>query len=300
MLKKYFMSIPKLNDRYAEKGQENQIKIIAKTPDAAYEERVVACLVGSISDWEENTEGAVEAATYCSLCRICTVLFDYLLNKFVCRECGSNFNAAYCNQCKTFSVLFYSESGEFVCRDKARHAAVGNRNLSEEQLKLYEELSRQPLTEEKEHKQHGFSIPFELAVYEELQSAKLDKEQSKNIARSIYVKIGEEIKIVGWHTKKSSQMSISSVIYNMLKKNRLPEDKISELLPKITDLADVFFQDVTYCPRCKGQTVIFDMIRSEFVCAACSWVVKDDYFNSEEEDTTPDARGKKETLRREK
>lgn len=39
--------------------------------------------------------------------------------------------------------------------------------------------------------------------------------------------------------------------------------------------------DATYCEQCKGDTVIFDMVSSEYVCSSCGCVANDRFFNSE-------------------
>jgi transcription initiation factor TFIIB len=39
--------------------------------------------------------------------------------------------------------------------------------------------------------------------------------------------------------------------------------------------------DATYCNQCNGDTVIFDMVSSEFVCSSCGCVANDKFFNSE-------------------
>ena len=39
--------------------------------------------------------------------------------------------------------------------------------------------------------------------------------------------------------------------------------------------------DATYCEQCKGYTVIFDMVSSEYVCSSCGCVANDKFFNSE-------------------
>jgi transcription initiation factor TFIIB len=39
--------------------------------------------------------------------------------------------------------------------------------------------------------------------------------------------------------------------------------------------------DATYCEQCKGRTVIFDMVSSEYVCSSCGCVANDRFFNSE-------------------
>jgi len=39
--------------------------------------------------------------------------------------------------------------------------------------------------------------------------------------------------------------------------------------------------DATYCEQCKGYTVIFDMVSSEYVCSSCVCVANDKFFNNE-------------------
>ncbi len=39
--------------------------------------------------------------------------------------------------------------------------------------------------------------------------------------------------------------------------------------------------DATYCEQCKGYTVIFDMVSSEYVCSSCGCVASDKFFNNE-------------------
>jgi transcription initiation factor TFIIB len=39
--------------------------------------------------------------------------------------------------------------------------------------------------------------------------------------------------------------------------------------------------DATYCNQCNSDTVIFDMVSSEFVCSSCGCVANDKFFNSE-------------------
>jgi len=39
--------------------------------------------------------------------------------------------------------------------------------------------------------------------------------------------------------------------------------------------------DATYCDQCKGYTVIFDMVSSEYVCSSCGCVASDKFFNNE-------------------
>jgi transcription initiation factor TFIIIB Brf1 subunit/transcription initiation factor TFIIB len=178
---------------------------------------------------------------------------------------------------------------EFVCR--ACGWVANDKKISEELSEIY----RQTLNQKEELKQLGFSTRFELAVYEELQSLGTDESESKNITTLIYEKVKVETNIEEWKTKKSSEKRISVTIYDILTDNKFPEDKINELLPKIIDLAGILLADVymhTYCLRCKSHSVIFDMVRSEFVCAACGSRVED-YLDSERGDRTPYAKGKK-------
>jgi transcription initiation factor TFIIB len=39
--------------------------------------------------------------------------------------------------------------------------------------------------------------------------------------------------------------------------------------------------NVTYCNQCNSDTVIFDMVSSEFVCSSCGCVANDKFFNTE-------------------
>src|ERR671936_1591206 len=39
--------------------------------------------------------------------------------------------------------------------------------------------------------------------------------------------------------------------------------------------------NVTYCNQCNSDTVIFDMVSSEFVCSSCGCVANDKFFNNE-------------------
>jgi len=39
--------------------------------------------------------------------------------------------------------------------------------------------------------------------------------------------------------------------------------------------------DATFCEQCKGYTVIFDMVSSEYVCSSCGCVANDKFFNNE-------------------
>jgi type I restriction enzyme, R subunit len=93
------------------------------------------------------------------------------------------------------------------------------------------------LDAENQRKKLGFSTPFEFAVYEQLQSTKDDKTSSKNITQSIFGKVKEETKIVGWKNKTTCEKNLCIDIYDILTENKYPEDKAGMLTPKIVELA---------------------------------------------------------------
>ena len=99
--------------------------------------------------------------------------------------------------------------------------------------KLYNEA----LNSGEEQKKLGFSTKFEFAVYELLQSLKSDEKASKDITNAIYAKVNEEAGLVGWKNKRSSEKKMSIAIYDILSKNRYPEDKTNEIIMQIIDLA---------------------------------------------------------------
>jgi type I restriction enzyme R subunit len=99
--------------------------------------------------------------------------------------------------------------------------------------KLYNEA----LNADEETKKLGFSTKFEFAVYQQLQSLKNDERISKDITDAIYAKVKEEVGIVGWKNKRSSEKKMSIVIYDILSENGYPEDKINEITMQIIDLA---------------------------------------------------------------
>ena len=80
------------------------------------------------------------------------------------------------------------------------------------------QIYKEALYTEKQRKKLGFSTPFEFAVYEELQSIKDDKTASKNITESIFSKVKEETKIVGWKTKRSCEKKLCIDVYDILTK----------------------------------------------------------------------------------
>lgn len=56
-----------------------------------------------------------------------------------------------------------------------------------------------------------------------------DDSISGNITNSIFKKVKEEISIVGWKTKTSSEKKSSIAIYYILIENKYPEDQIEEI-----------------------------------------------------------------------
>jgi hypothetical protein len=78
-------------------------------------------------------------------------------------------------------------------------------------------------------------------VYELLlQSLKKDENTSRDITNTIFGKMKEEARIVGWKTKRSSEKKMNTAIYDILSENNnnnFPEGKANELTTKIIDLA---------------------------------------------------------------
>src|SRR5215218_5160331 len=87
------------------------------------------------------------------------------------------------------------------------------------------EVYNEALNANKERKKLGFSTQFEFAVYELLQSIKNDEKSSKDITNSIYSKVKEEVGIIGWKNKRSSEKKMSIGIYDILSEDGYPEDK---------------------------------------------------------------------------
>src|SRR5215216_722947 len=100
-----------------------------------------------------------------------------------------------------------------------------------------EKIYNEALNAEKERKKLGFSTQFEFAVYELIQSLKNDEKASRDITNAIFVKIKEEVEIVGWKTKRGSEKKMNIAIYDILSKNSFSEDKANELTMKIIELA---------------------------------------------------------------
>ncbi len=99
------------------------------------------------------------------------------------------------------------------------------------------QIYQEALDTKKQREKLGFSTPFEFAVYEELQSIKNDKDNSKSITELIFDRIKEETKIVGWKTKTSCEKKLCIAVYDILTENEYSEEKADVLTPKIVELA---------------------------------------------------------------
>jgi hypothetical protein len=64
-----------------------------------------------------------------------------------------------------------------------------------------------------------------------------DKTTSKSITESVYDRIKEETKIVGWKTKTSCEKKLCIAVYDILTENKYSEDKADMLTPQIVELA---------------------------------------------------------------
>ena len=66
-----------------------------------------------------------------------------------------------------------------------------------------------------------------------------DKELSKSITKKISNDIKNEIDLVGWKTKRSSEKQLNIIIYDILSasQNKKIENKIDELTEEFIDLA---------------------------------------------------------------
>ena len=51
------------------------------------------------------------------------------------------------------------------------------------------------------------------------------------------IRLKEEVGIVGWKNKRSSEKKMSIAIYDILSENGYPEEKTNELTTQIIDLA---------------------------------------------------------------
>jgi hypothetical protein len=74
-------------------------------------------------------------------------------------------------------------------------------------------------------------------LYEELESVKRNEELSKAMTEKISKKLNEEVKLIGWKTKRSSEKKMSIDIYYTLVENKYPETNIEVVTQRIIDLA---------------------------------------------------------------
>jgi type I restriction enzyme R subunit len=98
-------------------------------------------------------------------------------------------------------------------------------------------IYKEALDTEEHRKKLGFSTQFEFAVYEELESVKMDQELSKFVTEKIFEKVNEEAMLIGWKTKRSSEKKMSIDIYDILVENKYPDKKIEGVTQMIIDLA---------------------------------------------------------------
>jgi type I restriction enzyme R subunit len=101
----------------------------------------------------------------------------------------------------------------------------------------YKEILQEALEEDKERKKLGFSNLFEFAVYEELLEVFKDKKIAMGVTRKVSSMVNDEIQIVGWKTKTSSDKKMSIAIYDILNENKIPESKVDGLTSQIIELA---------------------------------------------------------------
>ena len=101
----------------------------------------------------------------------------------------------------------------------------------------YKEILQEALEEDKERKKLGFSNLFEFAVYEELLEVFKDKKIAMGATRKVSSIVNDEIQIVGWKTKTSSDKKMSIAIYDILNENKIPEAKVDGLTSQIIELA---------------------------------------------------------------
>lgn len=106
----------------------------------------------------------------------------------------------------------------------------------------YKKILQELLDEENERKKLGLSNTFEFAVFEELVKITKDEKVSKNFTIKISDEIREEIELVGWKTKTSSEKHLGNIIYDIVseiqnKKLSNNEDKKNELTVRFIELA---------------------------------------------------------------
>lgn len=103
----------------------------------------------------------------------------------------------------------------------------------------YKELLKELYEQEEERKKLGLSDAFEHAIYEGLLKLTKDKDLSKKTTMKISNGIREEIQLVGWKTKTSSEKQLGMTIYDILTgtKNKKLEEKVEEITQQIINLA---------------------------------------------------------------
>jgi type I restriction enzyme, R subunit len=118
--------------------------------------------------------------------------------------------------------------------EEEEHRRVKDASYFNKIKEVYDEASNS----EKERKKLGFSTEFEFALYALLlKSLNKDEKAFRDVTNAIFAKVKEEVGIVGWKTKRSSEKKLSIAIYDILAENNYPEDKANELTAKIIELA---------------------------------------------------------------
>ena len=73
--------------------------------------------------------------------------------------------------------------------------------------------------------------------YKELLEVLKDKKITMGATRKVSSIVNDEIQIVGWKTKTSSDKKMSITIYDILNENKVPEAKVDGLTSQIIELA---------------------------------------------------------------
>jgi hypothetical protein len=100
-------------------------------------------------------------------------------------------------------------------------------------------LLKELYEQEEERKKLGLSDAFEHAIYEGLLKLTKDKELSKITTRKISNGIKDEIQLVGWKTKTSSEKQLGMTVYDILTgtRNSKLEENVREITQQIINLA---------------------------------------------------------------
>jgi type I restriction enzyme R subunit len=103
----------------------------------------------------------------------------------------------------------------------------------------YKEFLQELYQQEEERKKLGLSDAFEHAIFEGLWKLTKDKELSKVTTRKISSGIKDEIQLVGWKTKTSSEKQLGMIIYDILTgtRNSKLEENVDEITQQIIILA---------------------------------------------------------------